>query len=263
MRLDLHNHTILCKHAQGSVDEYILKAIELGIDVYGFSCHSPMDFDPDYRMSFQDFPKYLEMINQAKKTYADRIEILLGLEVDFIHHKENLLKQEILKQDLDYLIGSVHFLDDWGFDNPEFIREYAQKNMQECWNNYLVSIEKMAQTGFFQIVGHFDLLKIFNHQPPKEIFKQIKQTLEALKDNHMVIEINSAGLRKPIKEQYPSAEILKLVQKMDIPITFSSDAHSVSQVGFGYEECKNLALSLGFKEAVFFRDKIMQKTLID
>lgn len=56
MRVDLHNHTSLCKHATGTMEEYVLKAIQESIDVFGFSCHNPMNFDKDYRMGFEELP---------------------------------------------------------------------------------------------------------------------------------------------------------------------------------------------------------------
>lgn len=67
MRIDLHNHTTLCNHASGSMDEYIAKAIDLGIDIYGFSCHSPMDFDPNYRMKLEELPLYCQMVENIQK----------------------------------------------------------------------------------------------------------------------------------------------------------------------------------------------------
>ncbi|PAF53867.1 histidinol phosphate phosphatase [Helicobacter sp. 13S00482-2] len=256
MRIDLHNHTILCNHAQGSVDEYITKAIELGVDVYGFSCHSPMDFDSKYRMKSEELVTYSQMISNAQNKYQDKILILMGLEVDFICNRENLIEKRILEYPFDYLIGSVHFLDEWGFDNPEFMAEYAKRNLEECWEKYLKAIAKMAQSNLFQIVGHFDLLKIFNHSPNQKLYQNIQKTLENIRDNKMVLEINASGFHKPIKEQYPSIEILKIAKKMEIPITFGSDAHSVDQVGFGYEECLKIAKNIGYKKAVYFKKKI-------
>ncbi|PAF44275.1 histidinol-phosphatase [Helicobacter sp. 11S02596-1] len=260
MRIDLHNHTFLCNHATGSIGAYIEKAIELGIDIYGFSCHAPMDFDPKYRMGLADLGKYCEMITCAKEKYKDKIEILLGLEVDFINGKRDLIEASVLECPSDYLIGSVHFLDDWGFDNPEFMGEYAKRDLEACWINYLNAIEEMAKSKLFQIVGHLDLLKVFGHKPTKTISPHLQKTLQAIKDAQMVLEINAAGLRKPIKEQYPSLEILKYAKKIGIPITFGSDAHDVSHVGFGYEDCAKIAKIAGYNEAIFFRNKIPHRT---
>lgn len=256
MRIDLHNHTTLCNHASGTMDEYIEKAIHLGVDIYGFSCHSPMDFDPNYRMKLEELPLYCQMVENIQKKYEDKIQILLGLEVDFIDTREDLIKKEIFQYPFDYLIGSVHFLEDWGFDNPEFIGEYAKRNMQECWEKYLCSITKMAQSGLFQIVGHFDLLKIFGYSPTQKSHQYIQKTLEIIKDNRMILEINASGLRKPIKEQYPSIEILKIAKKLGIQITFGSDSHSVEQVGFGYEKCLKISKDIGYSQAVYFKNKM-------
>lgn len=256
MRIDLHNHTTLCHHASGSMDEYITKAIDLGIDIYGFSCHSPMDFDPSYRMKLEELPLYCQMVEKIQNKYKNKIEILLGLEVDFIDTREDLLKKEIFQYPFDYLIGSVHFLGDWGFDNPEFMGEYAKRNIQECWEKYLYSITKMAKSGLFQIVGHFDLLKIFGYIPTQKCHQYIQKTLEVIKNHEMILEINASGLRKPIQEQYPSVEILTMAKKIGVQITFGSDSHSVEQVGFGYEKCLKIAKDTGYSQAVYFKNKV-------
>lgn len=255
MRIDLHNHTPLCQHATGTPEEYIQKAIALGIDVYGFSCHAPMAFDTKYRMSLAQLPEYFETLQSLRQSYKTHIDIRIGLEVDFIKGKENLIESQVQNAQVDYLIGSVHFLNDWGFDNPEFIGHYKHTDMTQCWSDYLDSIAAMAQSGLFQIIGHFDLLKVFNNPPPSTLHHKLKTTLESIKDNTCVLEINSAGLRKPCAEQYPSRHILKMAKDMQIPITFSSDAHSLEQVGAGYEICKNLALELGYTHMCAFKDK--------
>ncbi len=262
MRIDIHNHTPLCNHATGTPSQYIQKAKELGIDIYGFACHAPMEFDKQYRMSKKQIPLYLQQIQDLKESTKD-LEILVGFEVDFINGREDLLESCVLDSNVDYLIGSVHFLGEWGFDNPEFIGEYATRDLNECWKIYLESIRKMAESKQFQIVGHLDLLKVFGYKMPKSLDKELYATLEAIKDSQMSLEINSSGLRKKIQEMYPSDKILAIAYKMGIPITFSSDAHSVDNVGFGYEKCLKLAKSIGYKECVIYRQKQIQKIPLD
>ncbi|MGX2985141.1 histidinol-phosphatase HisJ [Helicobacter sp. 23-1048] len=258
MRIDLHNHTPLCNHATGKPEEYIKRAIELGIGIYGFSCHAPMNFDEQYRMRETQLTEYLTTLKDLREKYADKIDLRIGLEVDFILGREDLMLESVLNCEVDYLIGSVHFLNEWGFDNPEFLGNYENLDTQKCWEHYLDSIEAMAKSGFFQIIGHFDLFKIFNNQPPQAIYPIIKRALQTIKNHSCVLEINASGLRKPCKQQYPSKEILTMARELDIPITLSSDAHSVENVGFGYEECKNLALELAFDKVCAFKDKQMQ-----
>jgi len=252
MRIDLHNHTTRCNHAKGSMDEYIQRAIELGIDIYGFSEHAPMNFDSHYRLGFEEMNEYVHDVLHAKEKYKEDIKILLGYEVDYL---KGYMDNRVIHADVDYLIGSVHFIDKWGFDNPEFIGGYEERDIDEIWQSYFDAIEAMAKTEYFDIVGHLDLIKVFKFMPKKDIRLMAKNALKAIKQSNMVIELNAAGLRKPIKEIYPSSKLLAMVYELDIPITFSSDAHAVDQIGFKYDEVIKLAQSIGYTKAVTFEQR--------
>lgn len=252
MRIDLHNHTTRCNHAEGTMDDYIQRSIELGIDIYGFSEHAPMNFDSHYRLSFNEMTDYVQDVLQAKEHYKKDIKILLGYEVDYLR---GYMDERVINADVDYLIGSVHFLDKWGFDNPEFIGGYEKRNIDEIWQSYFNAIEAMAKTGYFDIVGHLDLIKVFKFMPNKDIRLIAKNALKAIKRAGMVLELNAAGLRKPIQEIYPSPKLLEMAYELDIPITFSSDAHAIEQIGFKYDEVVTLAKSIGYSKAVTFEQR--------
>lgn len=252
MRVDLHNHTTRCNHATGTVDEFVQRAIELGIEVYGFSEHAPLNFDQHYRLKFEELDDYKRDILRAKERYKDEIEIVFGLEVDYLPKYED---ERVFDFKVDYRIGSVHYLDNWGFDNPEFIKEYEHRDIDVIWEEYFGAIESMAKSGKFDVVGHFDLIKVFKFMPKKEISLLASQALKVIKKSNMVLEINSAGLRKPITEQYPSLSLLQQAYELDIAITFGSDAHSVEQVGFGYDEVCAMAKGVGYKKVAIFRDR--------
>ena len=249
MKVDLHNHTPLCNHAEGSIDEYINAALKKKTEIFGFSDHAPMDFDQKYRMSFSDMKKYEENVLNAKQKYADVITVLLGYEVDYL---EGHMDKRVLNADVDYLIGSVHFIDKWGFDNPEFIGRYENEDINEIWQKYFDSVEAMANSKLFDIVGHLDLIKIFKFMPTKKITEIAKNALLAIKNADMVLEINAAGYRKPIAEAYPSKELLEEAYKLDIPITFGSDAHKPEQVGMFDKEVTQLAKDIGYTQCAYF-----------
>jgi len=257
MRVDLHNHTTRCNHAIGGVDEYIKRAIELKIDIYGFSEHAPIKdrFDSKYRLSLDELDEYERDILEAREKYKDRIDIRVAYEVDFI---DGLLEERVLSARVDYLIGSVHFLDRWGFDNPEFIGEWKNRDIDEIWQEYFDAVKAMAESGYFNIVGHLDLIKVFKFLPKRDIRVVAKDALKAIKRANMAIELNSAGLRKPIKEAYPSKELLEVAYELDIPITFGSDAHAVEHIGFGYEKMVDLAREIGYRKCVSFRQKELE-----
>lgn len=259
-RIDLHNHTTLCNHATGTTEEYIQRAIELNIDIFGFSEHAPMNFDEKYRLQLKDKEFYENDVLSLKEKYKNNIEILLGYEVDYL--KGDYILSEVINAKVDYLIGSVHFLnqngDAWGFDNPEFIGEYKNRDIDTIWEDYFQAIEQMAKYGKFDIVGHLDLIKVFNFLPKKDIKSIAYKALKQIKKSNMVVEINAAGYRKPVGEQYPSKNLLELCFELNIPITFSSDAHSVDQVGLNYEKASSFAKEIGYSKCIYFnqREKI-------
>jgi len=252
MIVDLHNHTPLCNHAEGTIDEYINAAISRGTKIFGFSDHAPMDFDPEYRMKFEDMIKYEKNVLQAKEKYKEQITILLSYEVDYL---KGHMDERVLNAEVDYLIGSVHFINGWGFDNPEFIGRYESEDIDTIWQKYFDTIEEMAQSRLFDVVGHLDLIKVFKFMPKRDIKMIAKNALLAIKDTDMVLEINVAGYRKPVAEAYPSKELLEEAFKLEIPITFSSDAHKPEQVGLYNDTIIKLAHEIGYTKCAYFINK--------
>ncbi len=252
MIVDLHNHTPLCNHAEGTIDEYIQAAISSETKFFGFSDHAPMDFDPKYRMKVEEMQEYEVNVLDAKKKYKDKIEILLGYEVDYL---KGHMDERVIDADVDYLIGSVHFIEGWGFDNPEFIGKWESQDIDEIWKKYFDTIEEMANSRLFNIVGHLDLIKVFKFMPKGNISKMAHKALLAIKEADMVLELNIAGFRKDVRESYPSASLLRDAYALNIPITFASDAHKPEQVGLFHNEIVALAKEVGYTECVYFKKK--------
>jgi histidinol-phosphatase (PHP family) len=258
LRIDLHNHTEFCNHAKGSMEEFIIKAIDEKIDVFGFSDHGYMEFDKRYRMSKEQSYEYEFEVKRLKEKYSDKIEILLGYEVDFL---DGYMEDSLLNRNVDYLIGSIHFINKWGFDNPEFIGEYQKKDIDSIWEEYFEIVSALAKSSKFDIIGHLDLIKVFKFMPKRDIKSIAYKSLKTIKESNMVLEINSAGWRKPIGECYPSEELLKVAFELDIPITFGSDAHEVSQINQNMEKSKAIARAIGYNKCVKFhqRDRVLVK----
>ncbi|ACZ12675.1 histidinol-phosphatase [Sulfurospirillum deleyianum] len=255
MIVDLHNHTPLCNHATGSIETYVQKAIEQKIDIFGFSDHAPMHFDEAYRMRFDEMETYEKEVLHVKMKYRDSIRILLAYEIDFL---EGYLDESVLARKVDYRIGSVHFLGKWGFDNPEFIGGYQNKNIDAIWEEYFAAIKTMAESHLFDIVGHIDLIKVFKFLPKKDVRCIAKEAIKAIKKADMVIELNAAGLRKPIQEQYPSHPLMELMAEHDIPITFGSDAHTPEQIGYCHDKLRTLAHHYGYTTCATFEERERQ-----
>ena len=254
MRVDLHNHTHLCNHATGSVCEYVERAIELGFDIYGFSDHAPMNFDERYRMSFAQMSQYEREVGEVREKFGDKIEILTGYEVDFMRNSA-LIDERVLARKCDYLIGSVHFLDNWGFDNEEFLAGWSNRDIDDIYAEYFSLICELCKSGKFDILGHFDLIKIFKFFPKKDIRILARDAINAVKKSGIVLELNSAGLRKKVGEIYPSDALLGEFANSGVSISFGCDAHSVKQVGSGYDELVAKARTFGWDKVAVFRGR--------
>jgi len=113
----------------------------------------------------------------------------------------------------------------------------------------------MAETGYFDIAGHLDLIKVFKYMPKGNVVDIAEEALQAIKKADMVLELNVAGYRKPCAEPYPSKSLLQRAFELDIPITFSSDAHKPEQVGLFRDEIEAFAKEVGYTQCAYFKKR--------
>ncbi len=260
---DYHMHTPLCGHATGTPEEYVKQAVKLGLKEIGFSDHAPMVHKPmpGITMTLEELPKYNAMIEDVRQRFAHQISIKIALESDFLPGYESKTKSIIDSYPYDYIIGSVHFIDDWAFDDPA-CREYWKKyDVNVVYRKYYSLLRQSARTGFFQIIGHCDLPKKFGARPSEDLTDEIKATAKVFKDTGVSIEINTAGLRKPVEEMYPAPDCLKIYRQAGVPLAFGSDAHQPSDLGKDFDKAIDLARSAGYDEYLVFKQKKIEKKI--
>ena len=258
---DYHMHTVLCKHAKGKPSEYKKTAERHGIPEICFADHvpSPDGYDPTNRMKLNQFPRYMQMIRTLQDNQAPNV--LLGIEADYYDGCVTFLGEWLPKQGFDLVLGSVHYIDDWGFDNPVELRIWETADVTAAWRRYFELVEGLVGTGLFDVVGHLDLPKKFGYRPPDNALKDMSQpTLDLIASAKMGIEINTSGLRKPVGEIYPSALLLSLAREREIPICFGSDSHRPEDVGADFDSALNMAREAGYNE--YFRISGRKKYLI-
>lgn len=258
---DYHLHTPLCKHARGEPVEYRLHAKHIGLLEICFTDHvpAPDGYDPDHRMALEEFPVYQRQILSLHNGQAP--EVLMGIEADYYEGCTGFLQQWLPVQMFDYVLGSVHFIDDWGFDNPGERQIWDSVDVTATWQHYFGSIRKMIGTGLFDAIGHLDLPKKFGYRPvDRDLREMVCPVLDDMARAGMGMEVNTSGLRKPVGEIYPSLLILTLARERDIPICFGSDAHLPSEVGSGFSEALRWVREAGYTH--YFRIKRHQKRLI-
>lgn len=258
---DYHMHTPLCGHAVGQPEEYVQQGIKEGLLEMGFSDHAPFVHivDPRITMNRDQLPEYHRMIEDVQKRFADQIKIKIALEVDYLPEYEEQTREVISGYPYDYLIGSVHFIKDWAFDDPYARESWDDKDVNQVYCDYYELLRKSALSGMFDIIGHCDLVKKFGNRATVDMSAEIHETAEVFKETGMVIEINTAGLRKPVKEMYPSLDCLKIYNEHGVLLTFGSDAHDPKDVACDYEKAFELAKAAGFKEYYIFNQREIER----
>jgi len=251
MRLDYHMHTTY-SDGRRNLGEYAAEAEKKKIDEIGFSDHIYLK-KRDWSMDHADLPKYVNEINTLKKRH--QVSIKTGLEVDFMPYGMEDLMQVIKPWDFDYLIGSIHHINHWLIDSEREIEEWKKRDVDEVNRQYFSLVQTMANTQLFDIVGHLDLTKKFNHRPKNDLSDLLLETVQAIGKSGMCIEINTSGLRRPCREAYPSQQLLKMCFDKGIPITFGSDAHTPEDVGAGFDKAIDAVKQVGYVEITRFTQR--------
>lgn len=227
MKANYHTHMYLCNHAEGTVEDYVKKAIELDFKVLGMSDHAPFDFlqDRSVRMSSEDYPTYLKELDEAIKKYGDKIQIFKGLEIEYFtgqnQHYENLLTE------LDYLTLGQHYIEMDGR-----LRSIYSLTTVDEMKVYVKTVIEAIETGYFKFISHPDIF-LFNQKEITEEMMYLSQYLiEAAKRNNVALEINANGIRKgkirqikSTRYRYPRKEFWELAKSMNVKTIISSDAH--------------------------------------
>lgn len=230
---DAHVHTNYCVHATGTINEYVDAACQKGLKKMAFTSHCPMpdDFSHKRRMTISQLPEYIYDVKKCRKAYKDDIEIILGLECDYLPCYGEYLRKLKSEYDIEYYLLSVHP----GF--KEFSTNYMSDDPVFSLKNYYSILREALKSNIFDCVAHFDIIRsILNKKIELSIYKdEIIKCLKVIKENNTLVEINTSALRKKEVEPYPIYDIIKLIIQYDISLVLSSDAHKPSDVGYCFD----------------------------
>jgi len=275
---DWHTHNSLCKHAIGTIEEYVKKAIELDLNVIGISDHFPYEYliseipsldqipYERYAMTLNDVEGYISQLEQLREKYQSQIKVRFAFEIDYFENQDQVLNQYLKNYigKLDYIFGSVHVLFGkvgiFAFDDGRFLNKYEEYDVNdEVYLEFYTTLQDMIKSPMFDfdIVTHFDLPKKFDKRVEDEerVMEKVIETLELVKKRDLTIEINTSGLRKIIKEQYPSEEIIRKMYDLDISILLGSDAHQPKEIAYKFKETTNLLKSIGYNQLAHFEKR--------
>lgn len=250
--IDCHVHTELCGHARGTTEECVAQAREQGLAAIVFTEHLPLprELDPHNRLSMResDLTCYCEHVAALRDRTPD-IDIVLGVEADWLPGMAEYSKRVYdlaARAGVEVFLGSVHFLGAWAFDDPDAIGEWDTRDVDEVWRAYASTWCDAVLSGRFDVMAHPDLPKKFGHRPSFEMDALYTQMADAAARADVLVEISTAGLRKPVGEIYPAHAFLLACRERDVGVTIGSDAHSPAEVGWGLEYAVEAARAAGY-----------------
>lgn len=259
-----HTHIYLCKHATGTSEDYIKKAIDEGFEHIGISDHGPLSDElieilQSRRMSEAEFLNvYLPDLNELKKKYADKITVLRALEIEYYDHY--LTRITTLREKLDYLVLGQHEIYKDGKYKSTYSRSFDESDM-EIYKNTVVSA---MESGLFKIFAHPELYMyrypVFNEYCEKVAISIAESALK----NKVALEFNSNGIRSvylknngvldPKLYKYPYVEFWKVISRFqkenpELIIVLNDDSHTTDYFNdqftqVAYELAKSLDLKI-------------------
>ncbi|HEX2183191.1 MAG TPA: histidinol-phosphatase HisJ family protein [Rubrobacteraceae bacterium] len=207
------------------------------------------------QMGITEHDRYLDEIDLAAFQEAREqtdVELRLGIEIDFVPGREERMDHYSNALPYDYVIGSVHRVDGEEVDRATDQEIYERWDTYDLYEAYYANVREAVLSGRFEVLGHPDLIKIFRRFPDRDITEMLEETADAVAESGIVVDVNAAGLRKPVGEIYPSRELLEMFHRRSVPIILSSDAHAPGEVGMGYEKSLPLVRDVGYREVVTF-----------
>lgn len=270
--IDLHVHTWRCRHAEGEVADYVSAAAAAGVRTLAFTEHLPLapallETVPGargYAMPLDELDSYVAEVLEARAGAAEAgVEVLLGIEADLVPAAVEHARGLVAQYPFDVVLGSIHLIDDWAFDDPEQTGAYAEWSIRELWERYFADLATAADTGLADVIAHVDLIKKFRHVPEGSLDDLHRRTADALARTGLTVEVNTAGLRKPCAEMYPSLALLSELRRAGVPVTIGSDAHAPGEVGAGWREAREALDTVGYRSVVVFRQRQAEEVALD
>ena len=249
---DFHMHTVFCD-GKNTPEEMVLRGIEMGLSVMGFSVHSPLWRGCTWSIPYEKIEAYKGEINRLKEKYADKIRIYCGIEMDYL--------TELDTSGFDYVIGSVHHVcagyekvdvDHSADTSWDGIERYFEGDIYAYAEEYFRMVGEIVEKTNADLIGHFDLLNkfcdcglAFDPENPRYIAAW-RAAADKLLQTGVPFEINTGAISRGYrKTPYPAIDIMRYLAENGGTAVITSDSHSTDGLGCAYELAYKLAEEAG------------------
>ena len=246
-----HTHTYYTGHGQGSVEELVAAAVAAGVTTIAVTEHFPLskEWDPTnyVSMSTENVPRYLADIDEARARHPE-IEIIAGTEFDWLGEDEDRALTDADFAPFALVLGSVHFVDRWPFDDPAVADRWQTMGPDAIWRRYFeVWCQAVTSDGPFQVMAHPDLAKKFAYYPSFDLQPVYDDAAEACASAGRMIEVNTSGAYYACKEMFPAPAFLRAFCRAGVPCTVGTDAHVPENVARGITDAYRLMYEAGYR----------------
>jgi histidinol-phosphatase (PHP family) len=259
LRQDGAEHTAAEAFTAANAERYRDVAAERGVEALGVSEHvhrfrQALEVwqHPFWRGSARDdLDAYCEFVR-------NETSLALGIEADYIAGAEDRMATLLDARDWDYVIGSVHFVQNRAIDMPGDWDIWRGSDPDKVWRRYFETLGEAARTGLYDIIAHPDLVKVWGQDgpwPERDPRFYYEAAMEGIAESDVAIEVSTAGLRKPVEEIYPARGFLEMCLEAGRPVALSSDAHTPNDLAYRYDEALEYLDSLDVRELAVFEGR--------
>lgn len=252
--VNTHCHSRYCGHGAGEVADYVRRAHDAGLTTLAFTEHYPLTpaFDPDEYLSVlpDDMPAYVAAVREAQTAFSD-MEVLLGIELDYLGVHEDRSDWQDGLDDFDLVLGSVHFVDAWPFDDPAQRGAWDEPGAPErIWSRYVdLWCDAASDASLrFDVMSHPDLAKKFGYYPSFELAPLYRRMADAANAGGRMIEVNTSGSYYACKEMFPAPALLEEFRRAEVPMTIGTDAHDPVHVARDIDKAYRAAHAAGYRQ---------------
>jgi histidinol-phosphatase (PHP family) len=242
--------------APRAVGPFVETALARGIHEIGFTEHvyyfrqTAEIWDVPYMSErcVYDLDAYCDAVLDAKHA---GLPVKLGIEVDYVGELQPRLAELLEPYPFDFRLGSVHWLDRMAIDMSPGVWEVM--TVDEVWQRYTDALCELAVSGTVDVLAHPDLAKIFGRRPQPELLAELHERIAIVAGAAgLAVEVSTAGLRKPVGELYPDADLLRACMRTGAPVTLASDAHEPALVGADFAQAIAHARAAGCETIAVF-----------
>lgn len=282
MIIDSHVHTHY-SHGDSEVYRMVMEAIKRQIQNLGFSEHFHYDYMTDLGRPtvggkpvdgtlFDDFKLYYRAVEQAKLDFADKIDIRVGVEVDFVESKADDIKATLVVKpflhdykeknpdrqfEFDFIMGATHFI-----GQPlKYFSDYKSQGDDWLIDEYFKSVEDCVKSGLFDIIAHPEMIKYFVDKDFEDYRPRVVTLVNLMVQYGVAIDVNTDYLKNPVTKLVeperlnPGIEMLKLCHEKNVPLVLGSDAHAPGKLAENFDVAINVLKGIGATKLYYFKNR--------